>query len=333
LLGTGAVGLMLVGVLAANMSSLGAAAVSHSALFIRNLYKPFAPDMTDAHYMMVGRIVIAVTLGGAIVVAVTADNLLELFQYIISAPAIFGASIWLGFMWRRVTKWAVIVQMIFCLLLYAVIPTVFQGWDAARRNPAWLIETAPRSVVMEVRATTADVAAGHASRAGDTFTREQVMPPVGILFERVVRTNPDDPESPKEGRGRFHAELWVMRAAGVDFTHWSKPQLVAARFFFDALFPFVLLFAVSWMTPPVPRDALDRFFAKLHTPVQPTPEAEDAALTASYADPHRFDRDKLFPGTQWEILRPARSDYVGFFGTWALVGVVILLLWAMVTIR
>jgi SSS family solute:Na+ symporter len=333
LLGTGAVGLMLVGVLAANMSSLGAAAVSHSALFIRNLYKPFAPAKTDAHYMMVGRIVIAVTLGGAILVAMVADNLLELFQYIISAPAIFGASIWLGFMWRRVTKWAVIVQMIVCLLLYAVIPTAFQGWEAARRNPAWLIETAPRSVVMEVRATTADVAAGHASRAGDTFTREQVMPPVGILFERVVRTNPDDPESPKEGRGRFHAELWVMRAAGVDFTHWSKPQLVAARFFFDALFPFVLLFAVSWMTPPVPRDALDRFFAKLHTPVQPTPEAEDAALTASYADPHRFDRDKLFPGTQWEILRPARSDYVGFFGTWALVGVVILLLWAMVTIR
>jgi SSS family solute:Na+ symporter len=236
-------------------------------------------------------------------------------------------------MWRRVTKWAVIVQMIVCPLLYAVIPTVFQGWDAARRNPAWLIETAPRSVVMEVRATTADVAAGHASRAGDTFTREQVMPPVGILFERVVRTNPDDPESPKEGRGRFHAELWVMRAAGIDFTHWPKSKLVAARFFFDALFPFVLLFAVSWMTPPVPRDALDRFFAKLHTPVQPTPEAEDAALAASYADPRRFDGDKLFPGTHWEILRPARSDYIGFFGTWALVGVVVLLLWGMVTIR
>ena len=333
LLGTGAVGLMLVGVLAANMSSLGAAAVSHSALFIRNLYKPFAPDRTDAHYMLVGRIVIAVSLAGAIVVAVVADNLLELFQYIISVPAIFGASIWLGFMWRRVTKWAVIVQVFVCLLLYAVIPTVFQGWDAARQNPAFLIETAPRQVVAEARATAADVAAGRAPRAGDMFTREQVMPPVGILFERVVRASPDDPGSPREGRGRFHAELWVMGWFGVDFTHWSKPQLVAARFFFDALLPFLLLFTISWVTPPAPRDALDRFFAKLHTPVQPTPEAEQAELAASYADPHRFDRDKVFPRTQWEILRPARSDYIGFFGTWALVGVIIALLWAMVTIR
>jgi SSS family solute:Na+ symporter len=333
LLGTGAVGLMLVGVLAANMSSLGAAAVSHSALFIRNLYKPFAPDKADAHYLMVGRLVIAVSLAGAIVVAVVADNLLELFQYIISAPAIFGASIWLGFMWRRVTKWAVIVQMLVCLLLYAVIPTVFQGWDAARRNPAFLIETAPRTVVVDARSTTADVAAGHAARAGDTFTREQVMPPVGILFERVVRTNPDDPGSPREGRGRFHAELWLMSWFGVDFTHWSKPQLVAARFFVDALLPFLLLFAVSWMTPPVPRDALDRFFAKLHTPVQPTPEAEAAALSAAYANPRQYDADKWFSSPNWEILKPARSDYIGFFGTWALVGVIILLLWAMVTIR
>jgi len=79
--------------------------------------------------------------------------------------------------------------------------------------------------------------------------------------------------------------------------------------------------------------ALDRFFAKLHTPVQPTPEAERAALAASYADPRKFDHDRLFPGTAWEILKPARSDYIGFFGTWALVGVIVLLLWAMVNLR
>ena len=71
----------------------------------------------------------------------------------------------------------------------------------------------------------------------------------------------------------------------------------------------------------------------MHTPVQPTPEAEQAALAAACANPGQFEHDKLFPGTHWEILKPARSDYIGFFGTWALVGVVILLLWTMVTIR
>jgi SSS family solute:Na+ symporter len=333
LLAPGAVGLMLVGVLAANMSSLGAAAVSHSALFIRNLYRPIVADKSDAHYLLVGRIVIAATLAGAIGVAMVADNLLELFQYIISVPAIFGASIWLGFIWRRVTKWAVIIQVTVCLLLYAIVPTVFQSWDLARRHPAWTIETAPRSVTEATRATVTDVAAGRAARAGDAIVRTQVMPPVGILFERVVRTNPDDPMSPREGRGRFHAELWVMRQAGVDFTYWSKPQLVAARFFFDALFPFLLLFLISWITPPVSRDTLDRFFARMHTPVQPTPEAETAALAAACANPAQFEHDKVFPGTGWEILKPARSDYIGFFGTWGLVGVVIFLLWMMVTIQ
>jgi len=71
----------------------------------------------------------------------------------------------------------------------------------------------------------------------------------------------------------------------------------------------------------------------VHTPVQPTPEAEEAALAASYADPRKFDHDKLFPGTEWEILKPARSDYIGFFGTWALVGVIVLMLWTMVNLR
>jgi SSS family solute:Na+ symporter len=282
---------------------------------------------------MVGRAVIAVTLAGAIVVAMTAENLLELFQYIISVPAIFGASIWLGFVWRRVTKWAVIWQVALCILLYAAIPTAFQGIDAARRNPAWLIETAPRQVSSSAPATNDDVAAGRAARPGEVVTRTQTVPPVGVFFEKVVLAEPGNPASAKEGRGRFHAELWVLSWFGIDFTRWSKPQLVAARFYFDALFPFLALVLLSWVTRPEPREALDRFFAKVHTPVQPTPEAEGAALAAACANPRQFDADKVFKGENWEILKPAQSDYVGFFGTWALVGVVILLLWAMVTVR
>ena len=81
---------------------------------------------------------------------------------------------------------------------------------------------------------------------------------------------------------------------GIDFTRWTKPQLVAARFYFDALFPFLALLAFSWFTRPEPRDALDRFFAKVHTPVQATPEAEAAALAAAAANPGQFESDKVF---------------------------------------
>jgi len=333
LLPPGAIGLMLVGVLAANMSTLDASAVSHAALFIRNLYRPLVPGRSDRHYLTVGRAVIAVTLAGAILVAMTAENLLELFQYIISVPAIFGASIWFGFVWRRVTKWAVVWQVALCILLYAAIPTAFQAIEAARRNPAWLLETAPLQVSSTTPATNDDVAAGRAGRTGEYITRTQVVPPVGVFFEKVVPIEPANPASAREGRGRFHAELWVMSWFGVDFIRWTKPQLVAARFYFDALFPFLALVVLSWFTRPEPREALDRFFAKVHTPVQPTPEAEAAALAAACADPRQFDADKVFKGENWEILKPARSDYAGFFGTWALVGVIILLLWAMVTVR
>jgi len=163
--------------------------------------------------------------------------------------------------------------------------------------------------------------------------RAHVIAPVGILFDRVARIDPADPHSAKAGLGRFQAELWVLTWAGVDFRGFSKPQLVATRFFFDALFPFVLLFLFSWATPPASKTVLDRFFARLHTPVQPSPAAEEAELAASYANPGRFERDKLFPGSQWEVMKPAWTDYLGFFGTWALVGVVIVLLYLMVTVQ
>src|SRR5512142_3342845 len=88
LLGPGAVGLMLVGVLAATMAALGASVVAYSALFVRNLYKPFVPDKSEQHYLVVGRVVIGVALAGAVAVAMLIDNLLVLYQYIISLPAI-----------------------------------------------------------------------------------------------------------------------------------------------------------------------------------------------------------------------------------------------------
>jgi SSS family solute:Na+ symporter len=333
LLWPGAIGLMLVGVLAASMSSLGAMAVSHSALFIRNLYKLWAPARSDAHYLRVSRAMVAVMLLGGLGIVALARNLLELFQYIISIPAIFGAPIWLGLLWRRVTKWAVIVQVALCLVIYAAIPNLFQGLDGVARNTRFLLETLPRTVVVRTDATVDDVSAGRAAAVGQSIERTHVVPPAGVYFDSVARENPSDPRSPRIGLGRFNAEVWVMSWFGIDFTQASRAQLLAVRFFFDALFPFVLLVALSFVTPRVPAEVLDRFFARLHTPVQPSVEADAAAVASACANPRVYDRDKLFPGTGWEIMKPARSDYIGFFGTWVLVGVVVLLLWLMVTVR
>lgn len=333
LLFPGAIGLMLVGILAANMSTLDAGAVSYSALFIKNLYEPFKPDKSEKHYLFIGRIAIAVTLLGGIVVALFVNNLLELFKYMISVPAIFGASIWLGFIWRRLTKSAVFIQVAICLIIYAIIPNLFQTLDWARYNESFLQETKAKTVTITISALTEDVEAGKAEYIGQPIQRQHRIEPAGVFFENVARTDPADPSSPKVGLGRFHAEIWVLSWLGIDFSHYKKAQLVAIRFLFDAIFPLLLLFLISFVTKPTPKRHLDRFFAKMHTPVQKTPEEEKKALEDSYENPEKFKKDKILPESNWEILKPTKLDLLGFGGSWVIVGIIILLLLLMISIK
>jgi SSS family solute:Na+ symporter len=125
----------------------------------------------------------------------------------------------------------------------------------------------------------------------------------------------------------------VLSWLGIDFTRFTKAQLVATRFFFDALFPFVLLFLLSFLTRPTPKVDLDNFFGKIHTPVQPTPDQDQSAVEEAMAHPEKWEKRKLMPKSKWEIMKPGRADIIGFGGTWLLVGVIIFLLWLMVTIR
>jgi len=333
LLFPGAIGLMLIGILAANMSTLDAGAVSYSALFIKNLYEPFRPGKTEKHYLNVGRVAIAVTLFGGIGVALFINNLLELFKYIISIPAIFGASIWLGFIWRRLTKTAVFVQVIICLIIYAFIPNLFSSLGWAKTNQRFLAQTHPQTVIITTGALSEDVENGLADHVGQSIEKQHVIEPTGIFFERVARSTPSDPNSPQIGIGRFQAEIWFLSWFGIDFSGFKKSQLVAVRFFFDALFPFVLLFLISFVSKPVEKSYLDGFFAKMHTPVQKTEEEEAKALAESYANPEKFKKDKLFPRSNWEIMKPGKWDYIGFGGSWILVGIIIFLLWLMTSIK
>jgi SSS family solute:Na+ symporter len=333
LLFPGAIGLMMAGVLSAKMSSLAGSSVSYSALFIRNLYQPFVKPKSDRHLIRVGRVAIGATLLGGVGVALFIGNLLDLFKYFISLPAIFGAAIWLGFLWRRVTKNAVIAQVFVCFAIYALVPNVFQSLEWARTRPAFLRETRARTVTITTQAVKEDVASGRAAAVGEVIRKSRTNPPEGIFYEKVALSDPQDPASPKIGIGRFHAELWVLSWCGVDFAGFSKAQLSAVRFGFDALFPFVLLFLLSAFTRPVPKADLDRFFARVHTPVQATPAEEERALRQAVEHYEEVERRKLKPGSNWEIMKPKLVDILGFAGCWVLVGVIILLLWLVVNIR
>jgi len=306
--------------------------VTNSALFTRNLYQPARQGRPERHYLSVGRVVIAAILLGGIVTAVYADNLLHLFKYFISLPAVFGAAIWLGFIWRRLTKVAVITQVVVCFTLYAIIPNVFPMFQFVRSHPAMIVQTTAREVTVVTGALQEDVDQGRAQQVGETIRKPHLIEPTGIYFENIVRSDPDDPDSPLVGSGRFEAEVWVLGWFGIDFRGWSKAQLVAARFFFDALFPFVLLFGISAFTRPVRKSRLDRFYGKLRTPVQPTNEEDDAAVEYAAVHPEDAEQKKVWPGSNWEVLRPGRLDVIGFGGSWVGVGVILMLLWLLATV-
>jgi len=80
----------------------------------------------------------------------------------------------------------------------------------------------------------------------------------------------------------------------------------------DALVPFLLLFGVSLFTTPPDKDALDRFYAKFHTPVRPDPEEDRRAVEAALADPEKALSALRGKRSAWEWGRPRAVTVVGF---------------------
>ena len=73
---------------------------------------------------------------------------------------------------------------------------------------------------------------------------------------------------------------------------------------------------VSWITSfsgfSNSTDALDRYYAKMKTPVDPDPAMDQQKLEAVYANPDQTERVKLFPKSQLEIQKPTFADGFGF---------------------
>ena len=80
------------------------------------------------------------------------------------------------------------------------------------------------------------------------------------------------------------------------------------------------------------KGCLDRFYSRLHTPVQATLEADAEAVEHAARNPAMYEPRKLLPGSNWEILKPGWIDVLGFGGSWLLVVGILLLLWLLATV-
>lgn len=331
LLGPGLVGLMLSAMLAAIMSSADAFMVSGSALFTMNLYRPLRPSSSEAHLVLVGRLTTVAIILGGVILSQLVHSVIDLLRYIWTLPVIFGASFWLSYLWRRVTAPAAWSAVAFSLVFSIILPIAVPQVRSLATNPALLTETRPSSVTVRVGADSLDVAAGLAVNTGEIISKERPLPPAAIYFEQRTYDVPGDPSSGVRGTGKFRPAVWMLSMLGLDFSGATRATLEAAVFIADAVLPFLVLFLVSFFTARVNADKLDRFYVRLHTPVSADPETDRREVELSRQDPDRFRGKRWFPGTDWMMLRPDRTDILGFLGAvivaFLIVGLVFAVAW------
>ena len=107
LLGPGFLGVMLVGLLAANMASIATKTMAISALFVRNLYRPLSATLDERREVGVARIASALALAVSVIVALDMRETLAVTKLILTINLPFGAALLLVFFWRRLTRCAV----------------------------------------------------------------------------------------------------------------------------------------------------------------------------------------------------------------------------------
>jgi SSS family solute:Na+ symporter len=325
LLGVGFVGLMIASVLAANMASKASSSLEWSAAFTKNILVALRPTTSDKTQILVGRIVIFIVLMAGIGFAYMIDDIFVVFKYVLSIGTIIGPSIWLVYFWRRLTTKAVIIQMLLSILITVVVPNVVPTIGSLRESPALTIMTHGREEHITTKAKEGDVKNGAAHFLGESIPKVEREDPVGVYFENVVHSNESDPHSKLQGSGMFRFQIWMIGLTGIDLTTFSKAGLSATSFLFDIIFPFLILFIVSFFTRPNSDKVLKEFYARVHTPAVEDQELDAREVEKRILDPALVEQDKMFPGTNWEFWKLTKKDVVGFGLCWVGVGAIVLL--------
>ena len=313
LLPVGFIGLMLVGMLGGKLAALGATSIVVSALSVKNIYEPLFPGRSERHYMIVARVAVPIILALGIVAALYIGSALSLFKTIVALSVVWGAPILMIFLWRRLTETAVRVQVIFSLLLIGVLPLAISAIPSLRESPALTLMTQEKTVNLSVRATQDDVKSGLATKVDQEIVRQHRIEPVAIYFEDgLALTDPTSPHSTKEGVGRFNTEIYLLSLFGLKLEAWTPAQLLTARYLVDSLVPFLILIGVSLVTKRTEPNRVNRFYARMQTPIGATPADDVREVELSYQNPHRYAHQKLFPSSDWEFMKWERIDVIGF---------------------
>ncbi|MCA9197964.1 MAG: sodium:solute symporter family protein [Planctomycetales bacterium] len=106
---------------------------------------------------------------------------------------------------------------------------------------------------------------------------------------------------------------WYYLAYGfADLQSLSTPVLNTLDLPLQIVVPFLVMMGLSLVTPRNRTETLDRYYAKMKTPVIPSHEEDEAALRDSLLRKDELEQRKMFPGSDWEFQKPTTQDVVGF---------------------
>jgi SSS family solute:Na+ symporter len=330
LLPVGLLGLMLACLLAALMSTTDTHMVVVSGLITRNIYKPFAENKPDSHYLKMGRIFGLVHITGGVFVALFGtSNLLEMMIFMLLLNVTMGPAILMAFLWRKTNTIGVWVSMGGALLLTLVIPLAASWIPAVRNSTAFQQEIQPPTITRSYTAKEWDVstrqkaidewnalnsvnkAKGQCPKAlviGEHFEQPFIPPAFSIFWEKGIKT---DKDGLKYGSGKFRADLYLLHKLGLDLSKLSVAANKSLSLALKLLFPFSMLIIFGLFGKQNDDDVCDRFYARLLTPVNPDHEADKKEVAATVANPHIMDEKKLLPGSDWNFRKWDWQDWKG----------------------
>ena len=346
LLVPGLMGLMISGMILGHMPAVGVASVNLAALFTRNMYAMVFRGRSDEHYLLVSKLCIPFVLLLSIPASLLLTDFIAILSFLITFGAFMGTAGFMLYFWRKLTAPAIMIGMIVWLILMSIVPWVLPQWSAFARHPGLLQTGRAETVEVAIPASAGDVAAGVAKKSGQILHKKEVVPAPPLFFDSIVRSDPNNPNSALEGRGRFNVESYLLSRCGLPVRSCSAADLYTCRWLFDGLFPALMLTVLSYLplgrmgstragwlaVQAAQKQRDDRFFVKMKTKVDSDWEADKRQLAARYAEPGSLDHLKLFPKSNWEFTKWTWDESLGFGVCWVVAFAILGLLWAAVTV-
>ena len=329
--GLGLVGLMIVALMAALMSSASCYILVASSLLVRNLYRWIKPEQQESHYVFVGRLCSGLAIAGGVFFSIYYYDVFDQLKVAWELPVIFAATVWVAMFWRRASTSAAWISITTSAVLFFIIPILLPVANPSLRvNEKYLAMTRPQEIVRKYEAKEFDVwsrqqqieqwkeldAAGLAETPqpkplalGEPIEITTKPPAKSIYWTKGIKAQNGGSRS---GQGFFNVEMAFLSWCGMDLASLPNPMIETLRLPFRIILPILLMVILSLFTGAVDRTVLDRFYARMKTPVNPDPEKDRTEVELSYANPTRFDHVKLFPNSQFEFTRWNKEDTYGF---------------------